>query len=182
MTTVTECQHCTIPTEGDTTCGFCKDYIPPTAQSWRDLTDQLTPQQVSRFTRQESLALAAITSGRNPHETAEDIARGFLSEARWEAVQNRTDREINVALPIGANDAEHWSNDDGLWTRVVNGPSRSVDGFDAAVYRTGIQTRDGAVTWSLYVHVADHDEMTIAQVRQLADALVEAATELERLR
>ncbi|PEG35625.1 hypothetical protein CRI77_25000 [Mycolicibacterium duvalii] len=89
---------------------------------------------------------------------------------------------MSLPLPQGAESAEHWADDaDGQWTRMVHGPSRSVEGFDAAVYRTGVQTRDGAVTWSLYVHVADSDDMTAGQVRQLAAALVEAADELDNL-
>ena len=149
--------------------------------TWRDLTDQLTPEQVRRFEHHERLALNSIDSGHNPHETTEDIARGFLTEARWEAEQNLTDAMISVPLPPGAESAEHWEDGADGWTRMLHGPSRSVEGFDAAVYRTGVQTREGSVTWSLYVHVADSDDMAPAQVRQLAAALIEAADELERL-
>ncbi|BBX16951.1 hypothetical protein CRI77_24995 [Mycolicibacterium duvalii] len=53
------------------------------ATTWRDLTDQLTPEQVQRFEHQERLALSSIAFGHNPNETAEDIARGSLTEARW---------------------------------------------------------------------------------------------------
>ncbi|MDO0975982.1 hypothetical protein [Mycolicibacterium frederiksbergense] len=150
-------------------------------QTWRDLSDQLTPEQVARFERSEAMALASIAAGRNPYETADDIVGGLLTEARWEAEQNLTDRMINVPLPPGAEEAEHWSEDDGEWTRTVHGGARSVDGFDAAVYRTGTQASDGAVTWLMYVHVDDHDDMTAEQVRQLAAKLVEAADELEQL-
>ena len=155
---------------------------PDTAQTWRDLAGQLTPEQIASFEHQEALALHSIASGRNPYETADDIVRGFLIEARWEAEQNRVDTAINVPLPSGAESAEHWSEDvEGRWTRMLHGPSRAVAGFDAAVYRTGLQTRDGAVTWSLYVHAEDRDGMTAQQVRQFAAALVEAAGELDRL-
>lgn len=151
------------------------------ATTWRDLTDQLTPEQVRRFEHHERLALNSIAAGRNPNETADDIARGFLTEARWEAEQNLTDAMISVPVPPGAESAEHWGDGADGWTRMLHGPSRVVEGFDATVYRTGLQTQDGAVTWSLYVHVADSDDMTAAQVRQLAAALVEAADELEAL-
>lgn len=152
------------------------------ATTWRDLTDQLTAEQVRRFEHHERLALNSIAAGHNPNETAEDIARGFLTEARWEARQNLTDAMISLPLPPGAESAEHWGVDaTGHWTRMIHGPSRSVEGFDATVYRTGVQTRDGAVKWSLYVHVEDRDDMSAAQVRQLAAALVEASDELEAL-
>ncbi|MGP4056629.1 hypothetical protein ACTWP6_17695 [Mycobacterium sp. 4D054] len=152
------------------------------ATTWRDLADQLTPEQVRRFEHHERLALNSIASGRNPSETVDDIARGFLTEARWEAQQNLADAMIGIPMPAGAESAEHWSEDStGKWTRLLHGPSRSIDGFDAAVYRTGVQTRDGAVRWSLSVHAEDRDDMTAEQVRQLAATLVEAADELERL-
>ncbi|SLL01226.1 Uncharacterised protein [Mycobacteroides abscessus subsp. abscessus] len=29
MTTVSQCQHCTVPTEGTVICSFCQTYSPP---------------------------------------------------------------------------------------------------------------------------------------------------------
>jgi Phage integrase family len=83
--------------------------MPPydTATCWRDLADQLTPEQVARFDRQEAMATRSLvkrqeqqpeSSGWAP-ESAEDISRGFLAEARWEAQQNLTDAMINVPVP-----------------------------------------------------------------------------------
>lgn len=36
MSTVTECQHCTVPSDGDT-CTFCQKYVPPADNSPLDL-------------------------------------------------------------------------------------------------------------------------------------------------
>ena len=57
------------------------------ATTWRDLADQLTPKQVAELELQENEALAVIAAGRNPRESLQDIARGFLNEARWTAQQ-----------------------------------------------------------------------------------------------
>ncbi|WP_418601588.1 hypothetical protein [Mycolicibacterium sp. SCSIO 43805] len=35
MTTVTECQHCTVPTGGSEVCSFCATYIPPETPAQR---------------------------------------------------------------------------------------------------------------------------------------------------
>lgn len=106
----------------------------------------------------------------------------FLAEARWEAAQNLTDTMINIPVPAGVREVEHWEADDtGTWTRQVHGTERTLAGFDAAIYLEGIQHRDSTVTWSLYAHVEDSEAMTSGQVRQLAAHLVEAADELDRL-
>jgi hypothetical protein len=112
------------------------------------------------------------------------ITRGFVTEARWEAQQNLNDKMIDVPVPAGVDldDVEHWEDDGtSAWTRLLHGQCRNITGFDAAVYLDGEQTIDGAVCWSLYVHVEDSQAMTAEQVRQLAANLVEAADELDRL-
>lgn len=156
------------------------------ATTWRDLADQLTPEQVRRFEHQEAIALRSLERNPAPRgwvpESAEEIIRGFLTEARWEAQQNLTDAMIGMPAPAGAEEVGHWGDDGtGKWSRDIHGQCRNIDGFDGAVYLTGEQTRDGAVTWSLYVHVEDRDGMTVDQVRQLATNLVEAADELDHM-
>ena len=63
----------------------------------------------------------------------------------------------------------------------MHGQHRSIRGYDATVYLDGVQTRDGAVSWSLYVHVEDREPRTADQVRVLAAHLAEAADELDRV-
>jgi hypothetical protein len=152
------------------------------ATTWRELTDQLTPEQIARFEQQESSALAAIAAGRNPHESPESVARCILNDARLEAQGNLDDAMINVAVPEGAETVEHWEDDGaGTWVRFVHGRVRSIPGCAASVYLDGVQTRDGAVVWKLFVHVEDRDDLTVDQVRTLSAALSAAAYDLDRI-
>jgi len=161
------------------------------ATSWRDLADQLTPEQIARFARFEAGAMQSLhkrqqqpaPAGWVP-ESAESIARGFLAEARREAECNLNDTLFDVPVPAGMDleEVDHWEDDGtGTWTRLLHGETRNIEGFDAAVYLTGVQTQDGAVTWSLYVHVEDNHALTSDQLRALAANLVVAADELDRL-
>jgi hypothetical protein len=152
------------------------------ATTWRDLADQLTPEQASRYERHEADAMQSIAAARNVYESPEDIARCFLSEARVEAAHNLTDSTFDVPVPASTVEVGHWEEDgEGRWTRLVHGESRTIDSYDATFYLTGEQSPDGAVAWSLYVHVNDSGSMTTDQVRELAAKLIEAADELDRL-
>ena len=65
MTTVNDCRHCTVPTEGDA-CNFCKSYTPPAQTSphtivrldsstaWRDLAGELTDHQRAQIESTEA--------------------------------------------------------------------------------------------------------------------------------
>jgi hypothetical protein len=66
------------------------------ATSWRDLADQLTPEQIARFEHAEQLCMAGAElafpqNGRS--KTLADMLDGVLKEARWEAQQNPTDAQ-----------------------------------------------------------------------------------------
>jgi hypothetical protein len=111
------------------------------ATTWRDLADQLTPEQIRRFDHQEAMAMRSLERKPAPRgwvpQSAEEIAHGFLSEARWEAQQNLSDAMIGIPAPAGAEEVVHWEDDgDGNWTRDVHGQCRNVKGFDAAVTST----------------------------------------------
>jgi hypothetical protein len=61
------------------------------ATSWRDLADQLTPEQIVRFERAEQLCMtgAHLAFPQNDRsKTLADMLDGVLKEARWEAQQN----------------------------------------------------------------------------------------------
>ena len=45
------------------------------ATTWRNLADQLTPEQMRRLERQEATASASIAAGHNPFESARHCAR-----------------------------------------------------------------------------------------------------------
>ena len=62
--------------------------------SWRDLADQVTPEQIARFERAEQLCItgAHLAFPQNDRsKTVADMLDGVLKEARWQAQQNRTD-------------------------------------------------------------------------------------------
>ena len=66
------------------------------ATSWRDLADQLTPEQIARFERAEQLCMtgAHLAFPQNDRrKTLADMLDGVLKEARWEAQQNPTDAQ-----------------------------------------------------------------------------------------
>jgi hypothetical protein len=96
------------------------------ATTWRELADQLTPEQIRRFDRQEAIATRSLERKPAPRgwvpESAEEIDRGFLSKARWEAQQNLNDAMIGMPAPTGAEEVGHWSDDgEGNWSRDVHG-------------------------------------------------------------
>jgi hypothetical protein len=71
-----------------------------TATSWRDLTDQLTPEQVRRFEHFAAMALnAKRDAAPDEHDTADELLTGLLTKARWEAQQNLTDAMIGYRCP-----------------------------------------------------------------------------------
>jgi hypothetical protein len=150
------------------------------SSTWRDLADQLTPEQVARFERWEADALKSVAAGRNGnYESPEDIARCFLVDARREAEQNLTDSTFDVPIPAGASGAEHWEDDGtGRWTRPVYGIQRNVAHLSVGI--TGEQHPDGTVGWAAHAH-ADDNPATPDQLRQFAAAVLEAADELDRL-
>jgi hypothetical protein len=160
------------------------------AATWRDLADQLTLEQISRFEHAEQpcMTSAHLAFPQNDRsKTIADMLDGVLKEARWEAQQNLTDAHTfaHVPLPAGVESAEHWESDDtGTWTRRLSVSSRTLGrrGADSAVYVDGVQSTDGTVEWSLYVLADDREPMTSDQARQFAAMLIEAANELDRRR
>jgi hypothetical protein len=160
------------------------------ATTWRDLADQLTPEQFARFERAEQLCLTGAHLA-FPHndrsKTIADMLHGVLKEARWETQQNLTDAHTfgHVSLPRGVESAEHWEvGDTGAWTRRLSVSCRSIDraGADSTVYVDGVQGTDGAVKWSLYVLADDRKPFTAEQARQFAVMIAAAADELDGLR
>lgn len=160
-----------------------------TAQSWRDLADQLTPEQIARFERLEqrceSNAYNAFADERRAELIAE-IRDGMLTEARWEAEQNLTDQHMfgHIPLPAGVSKAEHWEEgEDGQWTRLLSASIRCVSrgGAESSVYISGVQASDGATEWSLYALADDKQPMTGAQAREYASLLLAAADDLDQL-
>jgi hypothetical protein len=71
--------------------------------SWRDLADQLTPEQIARFEHAEQLCMtgAHLAFPQNDRsKTVADMLVGVLKEARWEAQQNPTDAQWLIGPPL----------------------------------------------------------------------------------
>lgn len=147
------------------------------ATTWRDLTDQLTPEQV------EKLSAAEKCSGLPDAEKAETL----LEWARDHAEQNLRDQVMfgHLERPEGATQVYGCGErSDGRFSREFVGTARKVNGVTVTI--DGAQFADGTAERMLNVGVDDLAEgpggvLDGDQARQLAAALVEAADELDRL-
>jgi hypothetical protein len=173
--------------------------IPPTPEnvsSWRDLADQLTPEQITELEESERRYRAyAVTE---PSwctwipRTEADIASTLLEFARARVADTLNDVLIGeVALPAGAS-PDVWQNyvpsrpsNAVLPYRVLLGEARGIPGLDVvSVQASAIQFSDGRIDdGSVHEppHVYLRDEaLSTAQARELATVLVEAADQADR--
>ena len=136
-----------------------------TAQTWRDLTDQLTAEQIVR-----------LDGGR--HMQPDEL----LDVARDMAAQNLLQAALaDIAAPDGATEVRAWCTDDDGVHRTVYGGRWTVG--NTIVVIVGDQDSTGAVTWQIEVQ---HDERTVGdltaeQTRELSRVLTVAADQLDRL-
>ncbi len=102
--------------------------------------------------------------------------------ARDYAEQNRVQaKNAHIPPPIGATDTHIWSDDGEVVSRTFYGRQWRV--ADSIVLIVGTQYGDGSVARQVEVHAAESSdgELTAAQARELAAALLAAADELDRL-
>jgi len=152
------------------------------AQTWRDLADQLTPEQIAKMERHER-TWASMPDG------SEDARTGLLFGARELIGQNLAAAFYqDIPSPGGAETIgpwEPWDDDDDVWARVWEGRSSRVNiaaGNEIEVWVGGIQRGDGRCTRQVSLGAGRGDEqLTAGEARQLADALTEAADELDAL-
>jgi hypothetical protein len=140
------------------------------ASTWRDLADQLTPEQIAELEYCGS---------------REQIPPG-MAEPRHHLNHARKLAELNIAQAMFADIApppdavgkpDDWMDYDGenyqrmfaSWTHPV---------LDVSVL--GLQFSDGRIERYILCGV-DTDEMTAERSRQLAAALIDAAAQLERI-
>ena len=153
-----------------------------TATSWRDLTDQLTPEQVRRFEHFAAMALnAKRDAAPDEHDTADELLTGLLTKARWEAQQNLTDAMIGYRCPTAPR-----TRATGTTAATATGPALcrgaparwtgSTRRCNSRRYRRGTVRRSGRSTSTSRIVTTSRE-----QARQLAAALIEAADELERI-
>jgi hypothetical protein len=155
--------------EGDTLA------MPPdnTATTWRDLADQLTPDQIAEleYCEREQVPPGAFS------------AQGQLNCARSMA-QHNIIQALCADVPVPAdatgdvNDWEEWEG--GGHARMYTCSLRATDKMSAEI--VGIQHDDGRIERFILANDPNRDgSMTAAQARQFAALLVEAADEMDRL-
>jgi hypothetical protein len=147
------------------------------ATTWRDLADQLTPEQIERLADMER------------RQAAEEPAETLLFGAREYAEQNLNDGLVfgGVDWPEGARKVYSCGErtDGRGWSREFSGTRRQVAGV--SVYIDGTQFADGTVERELAIGVDDLSSgpggrLTVDEARQLVALIADAADELERLR
>ncbi len=134
-----------------------------TAQTWRDVADQLTAAQIDQLERLE----------RDEPHTLLEMAR------QWATKNMTTGMPLDdVALPAGAVRTFDWQLDS-TWFRDFEGTARR--GGPGRVQICGRQQADGSTRRWIAVHARHLDALDAATARELAQALAEAADEMERL-
>lgn len=150
-------------------------------ETWRDLADQLTPDQITYMERSELHPVPTVDGTCDV-----DLNRGaLLFRAQEFARQNvAAERFRHVQAPAGADQVDAWrtgNHDDDSWSRTWWGKPRVIAIAAAknpfTVVLTGMQWSDGRTASAVTVH-ADDDLMTAAEARQLAVALLELADAL----
>src|ERR1700738_3599623 len=149
------------------------------ATTWRDLADQLTPEQIAGL---EDCERRFKTDGVADDPRAQTSLLGF---ARQYAEHNLVDAAYaDVVLPPGAStDSEGWGKD-----LKLGGYRRSLlwrsDGNpgDVSVDIDGWQRQHGSFTRHISLWGTDDGgALTSAQARRIAAMLLDAAHELDRL-
>jgi hypothetical protein len=137
--------------------------------TWRDLADQLTPEQICEI---EYCEREQIPPGIASPE-------GHLNHARKLAELNIARAMLaDMALPADAvGEVDDWIDvDDGVYQR---GWTAWTDpGGQVSVY--GVQSSDGTVERDIIITVGD-EPLSAEDARELAGALIDAAAELDRL-
>ena len=134
-----------------------------TAQTWRDVADQLTAAQIAQLERLE----------RDEPQTLLEMAREWAAENATAAAPFD-----DVAPPDGAVRTFQWQLDSN-WFRDFEGTTRRCG--QARVQICGRQQADGSTRRWITVHSRYLNSLDAVAARELAAALTEAADEIERL-
>lgn len=136
--------------------------------NWRDLSEELTPQQIRLLER---------------FEATHDDPPGLLSAAREYAAENLTDSVLfgHMPRPDAAHDVFTWERRRAdIWQRDFIGASTQVG--ESAVFVSGRQFSDGRCQRWITLSTPEFGRLTPDQARAFADALCAAAEEVDRLR
>lgn len=134
-----------------------------TAQTWRDVADQLTAAQIAQLERLE----------RDEPQTLLGMARQWATENMIAAAPFD-----QVAQPAGAARTFDWQLDSN-WFRDFEGTTRRAG--QARVQICGRQQADGSTRRWITVRTHHLDALDPATARELATALADAADEIDRL-
>jgi hypothetical protein len=149
------------------------------ATTWRDLADQLTPEQVEK--------LAAIE--RHSDMPADEMTATLLNGAREWATCNVVDHVAfgDVEPPPDATHCYLEEMHPGAWARCFDGTERKVcwSGAcgvvsDVQVFISGQQYQDGHTVRSIGIDA--RDDYDAATARRIAAAIIAAADEIEARR
>jgi hypothetical protein len=145
-------------------------YASGDAASWRDIADQLTPDQVAHM---ESL-----------QPQFEDKPDALLFLARHEAAENLRSSVMfgHIKPPPDSKWCFRWQqDDDAVWFREFWGEETHLEGASILIAVTGRQFNDGhCETTGVTIAGQAINKLTAAQARELARLLVDAADEIER--
>jgi hypothetical protein len=148
-----------------------------TATTWRDLADQLTPEQIQMLTDREADEVANEVKWRGDGNW---LAKWLVAQARDCAQTNLTERLHFGHLPRPADAVAVYAVvelGDGIeWSRVFAGTKREVG--DVSVRINGTQYAELSVTVDR--PFTDCGILEPSAARDLAAALIEAADEMER--
>jgi hypothetical protein len=139
--------------------------IDNTAQTWRDLTEQLTPEQIERLETSKWPDAADLL----------DMARDFAARNLLQSAL------ADVAAPAGTTKAGAWCADGTDTKRTVYAGRWHLG--NVIVEIVGEQSADGAATWQIECREADstYGDLNAEQARELALVLTDAAELLDRL-
>jgi hypothetical protein len=163
---------------------------PENAETWRDLTDQLTPEQIAELEESERNPYIIFElPGGNRRQTVEELRTSLLRKARSAARDNLAGMlYAEVPEPAGVTRLHRWDGDFDLRSfdgtrRPVEVNGKDLDGNDAVVSVDiwGTQHPDGHVERTIMVDGSLDDLLTLEQARRLGQALIEAADEAETM-
>lgn len=135
------------------------------ASTWRDIADQLTPDQRAELEQ---------------YEHAGDEPSTLVFFARDYAAQNMADAVMfgDVEPPVDAVHVHGWQSDsDEVWFREFECATRTIAHTELRV--VGRQFADGRCEGAVLVIADDSETLTPALARALATALCDAAVEAD---
>jgi len=145
-----------------------------TATTWRDLADQLTPEQIESYERTEQYFRSQGIPGATATTALLEYARGDVGGNLADAAYG------DVPAPAGAVSVDKWMDhaDFGLARGVV---WREFHGPDLYVDIDGWQKCDGTAVPEISLYLDEGQKLTSSQARTLAVLLMQAADALDRL-